>query len=294
MACVASKKEERVSNSERFAGTAYLPGRAVRTLAARQLIWYGALALCVAAAIVLIHWAGPSEWRWGVLLVPCAPLAMTTLANWRTQKYAVESAPAIAALRRGQPAQAEQDFIALRGRFRWPRAVRNLILYNLALALHHQGRHSEAIAALAEADRSGGSVTIDAAIASTLALCHTLTNNVELAQSWLTEGRRRYAGQVTAGSFPDLISEVALALRRGQYEEVRRRFDSDWTEIINSRTGETLNPLRILRAFALAQLDGPPDQTAMLIKALEPRRPADFGYLAKEWPELRAFLATLG
>lgn len=248
---------------------AYLPGRVVRTLAAQRRLWSFVWALFAAAAIGLIRF-GPGEWRWGVALFSIGlPLLLRTLSNARAQKHAVESAPAIAALRSGQPAQAEKDLLALRERISWPRQLRNLTSYNLALARHFQGRHADAIVALAEADRGGGAPNIDPAIASTLALCHGLLNNVELAQSWLTEARRRYAGRVAAAAFPELVAEMTLALRRSQFEEVRRRFDAEWLQITNSRTGETLNPLRILRAFAIEKSGGPPAEKDALINAMQ-------------------------
>jgi hypothetical protein len=269
--------------------TAYLPGRTVWSPQAQKLLpWCYWGPYLFAYVYVLLTWHSPLR---PLLIVAgvLIPTGYSVLLKSTVKRYAIKLQPALDAMADSRPEQAERDLRALRGRFRWPRALPNLISYNLGLALHRQGRHQEAIECLAEADRRGGAVNIDGSLASSLALFHGLLGDVATAEVWLTEARQRYAG-VAASASPELVSEVTLALRRHQADEVARRFERDWARIEHSRKGETLRPLRLLRAFAVAEVAGNPEAARPLLAALQPARSSDFAYLATDWPELQGFL----
>jgi hypothetical protein len=267
----------------------YLPGRPVRTLAEQkrpwQLVWAIYYAVCVTLIVTLRE---PGRW------VGVALLWVPVLHNWNIKRlvarYNREAAPAVDALHRALPAVAEPAFVALRDRYRWPRSLHTLASYNLGLARFRQGKLDDAIAALVEADQRGGGVTIDAALASTLALLHAVKGDLTLAEPWLAEAQRRYAGRATATRFPSLQSEIAVALRRGEFDQVTGRLDRDWIEIESTSKGESVRPLRALRAFAIARA-APHDEAAAAaqLAALQPR-PGEFIGLTAAWPELAKFL----
>jgi hypothetical protein len=60
-----------------------------------------------------------------------------------------------------------------------------------------------------------------------------------------------------------------------------------------------MRSLRLLRAFALTQLDGGDSgahagEIRSLLEGARPSRPGEFDYLCGAWPEYRAFLAAHG
>ncbi len=274
----------------------YLPGRTVQTPAARvrnSYLQWGVYLMVYIFVLLRLHLERGSPLHIFVIATGIGiPWLFATAVKRTIARYNVEAAGAVSALQREQPAAAERAFQALRERFRWPKSLRNLTLYNLGLAQYRQGRYDDAIAALAESDRGGGAANIDPALASTLGLIYALRGDLEVAERWLAEGQLRYAGRAATASFPNLIAESVIALRRGEFLEVERRFERDWAEIENSRKGETLRPLRIFRAFTHARVAGitAANELASLLTALQPARATDFVYLAAAWPELRDFL----
>jgi hypothetical protein len=272
----------------------YLPGRSVRSPQATKIIatlgWLAFVAVGVYFRRLFAGTDVESLW-WVWIAIPGAAVAWSRHA---VKRYNADALPAIQALQLGQPARAEQLLTALREKTRWPRSFRNLTTYNLGVSIHRQGRHAEAIAMMIEADRAGGATTVNGAIASSLALFHAVLGDLEQARTWFAEATKRYRQFPAAVPFPQLLSEIAIAVRAGQSEEICRRLARDWTQIESTTKGETLRPIRVLRAFATAQTSGVRDAAALtpLVAALHPARAADFAYLATSWPELDMFLRT--
>jgi hypothetical protein len=252
------------------------------------LFWAGYTAL-----LYVVSRATPGDLRWALLVAgPLTPLLVFGAVRRAITAYDRECAPALASLRRGDPERAEVGLRAMQKRFHWPPFLSRLTSYNLAQALLRQGRHPEAIEALSDSDRRGGAKNIDPAIAGTLALVHALAGNLELAEEWLVESHRRYAGRITATPFPVLQSEVVVDLRRGRSSQVLRRLEGSWEEIEHSMKGETLRPVALLRAFAAAESGGLREAGTLerTLARLRPVRPGEFRYLAVAWPALEVFL----
>ena len=268
----------------------YLPGRAVRTLEAQKRPWQVFWAVYTVICFILVLRLG-APLRWVAVAFAWVPVIHSWMVKRAIKQYQLDAAPAVEALRRDEPAIAEGHLRALREKTRWPRALHNTTSYNLGLALYRQGRLEEAIDVLADADRRGGTVTIDPSIASSLALFHALRGELQLAEPWLVEAQRRYAGRVTATRSPSLQPEVVVQLRRGELAAVKERLRRDWVEIENASKGESMKPIRVFRAFATAHAaDGGEAEVAPLLAALHPARASDFDYLCTAWPELRSFL----
>jgi hypothetical protein len=276
----------------------YLPGRPLRTgTSTRVTVWLVMIGYWV-ALIYAVRWIPIEDRRVASAVLAFVPVVLTALygraVKLRVARYNAASAPVLAQLNAGSLALAERELTRLEAQFAWPRVLRNLATYNRALAVMRQGRHDEAIALLADADRRGGGTGIDAALAGTLAYTHALRGNVEPAGSWMMEAMRRGAGRAPGAPHGNIMAEVAVDLRRGRYAEVKLRLDNDWVALEAGMKGESLRPLRVMRAFAVAQASGVRESGAIepLLSALRPGRPGEFAYLGASWPELARFLAA--
>ncbi len=273
---------------------AYRPGRRVRKAAGRRQL---TLAIWV---VYLIAFAALIRTVQGSLHLPILiagvlfPWLLALATKRAIANFNLALAPGLQSLRSGDPARAERDFRAVQGRFGWPFFLRRMSTYNLAQSLLRQGKYDEALAALVDADRKGGWITIDGSLAASLSMVHALSNRMELAEEWLVEARQRYVGVATVTQFPTLQVEVIVDLRRGRFADVQRHLDENWSKIEYSMKGESLRPLRLLRAFSTTQTGDyrAKPTVASLVAPLEPTRPGEFDYLAVEWPELSQFLAA--
>jgi hypothetical protein len=270
----------------------YLPGRSVRTatgVRARAFVIYG---LYLASYFWWIRYVpGDQRLLAGIAFV-CVPLIYGQVHKRILGAYNRDVAVALATLHQGNATRAERDLETLQARYRWPRFLGRLTAYNRALAVMRQGRLDDAIAMLVDADRRGGAIGMDGAIASTLGYLHALRGDVELAGTWLAEGKRRDLGLTHATPFPHILSEIAIDLRASRFREVQARLDRDWAEMESSMKGERLRPLRLLRAFAAAQTTDVRDSgtIAPLIAGLHGVHADELAYLGAAWPALDAFI----
>jgi len=271
-------------------GMEYRPGRALRTTSAakfRAIVLWSVWGLAGGYAIRALQL---DPILWVVLLA--VPFGWTTLIKGRLRSYNTAAQPAQAALKQGNPEIAERGFRQVRERFHWPRFLPRLADYNCAQALLRQGRHAEAIELLERVDRAGGVINVDGAIAGTLSLLHALRGNRELAEEWFGEAEQRSRTYANPGAFPNIMAEVAVALRRSESREIRVRLDNEWAQIEHSLTGERLRPLRILRAFAIAQELRDAAAASSVLAGLGGARAREFAYLGTEWPELQQFIVA--
>ena len=274
---------------------AYEPGRRLRTAssvrARASAIWASYAALAV-IGLQLVH----HDTRTILTIAAIAvPFIYSAIVKQAIARYNAAFKHAVAPLHKGDPATSDTQLAELAERFRWPRFLPRLAGYNRSLALLRLGRHDDAIALLSDIDARGGVLNVDAAIAGTLAYLHALRGNVELAEVWLREDQRRraYQAMVAGGPFPDSVAVTALELRRGEYREVATRLADQWKEMEHTMTGQRLQPLRVFRAFAVAQADVRDAGAATpILASLGSAHYGEFAYLGASWPELDTFLRT--
>jgi hypothetical protein len=281
-----------------LAVTEYRPGRPLRTkgsVRALSMVYWGGWGIgasLLSSALGL----GPLAW----VVVIGAPFAHTALVQAQARRYNRLAQPGHLALTAGDAATAHREFAEARAKFRWPGFLRRLGDYNRAFALIRQGQLELAIELLSDIDRRGGVLNLDGAIAGALALAHALAGHVEAGTAWLAETRRRYGRYSAAGirvpAFAYVLAEAVVELRAGQAETVRKRLENDWTQLENTVTGNILRPMRVLRAFALAQIGGPREAAIVdsMLAALRGTSTRDIEYLAAEWPEMHTFMASHG
>ena len=211
-----------------------------------------------------------------------------------------DRAPGHLALTAGDPRPPIASSPCAREKFRWPAFLRRLGDYNRAFALIREGQFDTALELLSDLDRRGGVLNLDGAVAGAFALAHALAGHVELADDWLAETRRRY-GQYKMTGFacprsPYAYPKPRSELRAGEAEVVRNRLGNEWTQLENSVTGNIFRPMRVLRAFALAQSSGPRDAAIVdsLLSALRGTSTRDIEYLGAAWPEMHVFMSAHG
>jgi hypothetical protein len=274
----------------------YRPGRRVRTKSDARVVSLVSWAAAGVGAAIVCSALGLGSLVWVVVIG--APFAQTALVQAQARRYNRAAQPGHLALTAGDAATAQREFSEARARVRWPGFLRRLGDYNRAFALIREGKLELAIELLSESDRRGGVINLDGAIAGALALAYGLSGDVSLANDWLAETRRRYGRYTTAGirvpGFAFILSEAVVELRAGEAETVRKRLENQWTQLENSVTGNILRPMRVLRAFALAQTAGPREAAIVdaMLAALRGTSTHDIQYLGAAWPEMKTFIAS--
>jgi len=223
-----------------------------------------------------------------IIVLGALPFAYGVIRKSIVARFNAVNRPGLEQLR-DDPADAERTFAEIERRFRWPRYLRRISAYNRAIALLKQGQLDEAVGVLVEVEQHGGVIGLDAAIAANLAYLHALCGRIELAEAWQAEVSRRAGPQP---GLPHVLTDIAIELRKGHAAELRNRLDDQWRAIEAALTGARLRPVRVLRAFAIAQSSDIRDAGAVepALAALRPARYAEFAYLGKQWPELDQFL----
>jgi hypothetical protein len=197
-------------------------------------------------------------------------------------------------------AGAVERFEALFREFRRPANLHAVAGFNLGIALLRRGDLDRALAQFDSMDRHTvtRSSGLQPAIAAQLAVVHALRGDLETSERWIAECEVRKKGFVDTRALDGHLALVrsVVGVRRGRYEEVARNLEARWRELESVLTGESLRPLRVLRAFAVAQASGPRGAGAAeaLLASLRPSRPREFAELGAAWPEMSAFLETNG
>lgn len=271
----------------------YLPGRRVRTRSEVMLRFVALIAMFVALVFAIrSRVANDDARRLLAMAAFVVPVIYISAVRDRARRFSRALALAAQKLHQGQPARAEQDLAALAGKYRRPRVFGRVVGYNHALALMRTGRLADATAKLIEVDRGGGVIRVDGAIASTLAYLHALRGNrPELAETWVAEAKRRDTGFAVT-PFAYTLPLLAIAIRKGDASKLLGELADRWTEAESMLKGERLKPLRVLRAFGVAQTTDVRDagQVAAILAPLAGTKAAELAYLGAEWPALEQFI----
>jgi hypothetical protein len=127
-----------------------------------------------------------------------------------------------------------------------------------------------------------------------IALDYALLGDIAAAEKWMAEVEKR-ANDLSVPSLPAMkaFARSVVDCRTGRCAEAARNLDERWPEYEGILTGETLRPLRIVRAFAIAA-GGPRDAglAETVIAAARPAYPGEYDVLGMAWPEMATFLVT--
>src|SRR5450755_1963250 len=213
-------------------------------------------------------------------------LTVANMVRFRRQgrRFIADNNEGIAALARGDLSYARAIFWGWAGRTKLP-GISALARHNLAWTLMRQGEHQQVIAVLVDnEDRNHGAlkaVGMFATSAVDLALDYALIGNTDEAKHWLEEAGRR-TGEITPPTFVGMqaFTRAVLDCRTDRCAEAAHLFDEGWTEYEGTLTGETLRPMRIVRAFAIAAA-GPRNAGVVetTLAAARPAYPGEYDFL---------------
>jgi hypothetical protein len=169
-----------------------------------------------------------------------------------------------------------------------------------AMAQLRGGQIDVAIRSLAQVDRAKGvlfSSDLRTLAAAELGWANVLAGDLDTAQRWIDESRRRLAkshgdGRLGGASMLNL-AEAALSMRRGHAEEGVALLDKNWLLLRESSSGNRMRTLEVVRAFGEA--GGGVRAYNVVSERLvrvQPALPGEFAFLGAKWPEMQAFLAA--
>lgn len=266
-----------------------LPGE--RYLGLRLLSTF-LIALGFGATLAVLFEAGShgralTAWE---LTLPGPPLlaglywAGILLGSWRTGKVAREVEHGWELLQSGRPGEA-LHFLETGVHETKPRP-RARSLYGLALACFRQGDFARALAYGHMLSRIPSLHTFlpDTRGPALVATVHALRGDLEAARAWGVAIRRPMFDRT---DYP-LLAQVVILCRNGWYAEAVKRIQGTALHHIPE---EDVGAVRVLHAFARSW----PEAQRLPLKpgcALPEQnvRASGSGYLAREWPELAAFL----
>lgn len=213
------------------------------------------------------------------------------------KRFAVHNAEGLAALSRGEMNTARDIF------WRWAETAKQSRIstfarHNLAWTLTHQGQLQQAVEILLDNEERNPNALQNIALFPTsavdLAFNYALLGDIASAERWLTEAERRGADPRTL-SFPGMraLSRAVLDCRRDRCDDAARMLAEQWAQCEAVLTGDTLRPLKIVRAFAITA-SGPRNAglADMFVTTARPAYPGEYDFLGAAWPEMAAFLAS--
>lgn len=266
-----------------------------KKFAVRQLRHWGIIAASL-ALMASFSLQVAAMYAGGLVLL----IAVTTIRYQRqARRFMVANANGIAALARGDLSEARAIFWAWAETTKLPRASA-IARHNLAWTLMRQGAIQQSIDILLDNEtrnlRALKAVGMFPTSAIDLALDHALLGDLTSAETWCAETEER-RDELSNPTLPAMkvFARAVIDCRSGREAEAARMLDDRWAECEATLVGETLRPLRIVRAFALAAA-GPRDAglADAIVAAARPVYPGEYAFLGTAWPEMATFLTTHG
>lgn len=168
--------------------------------------------------------------------------------------------------------------------------------FNLGMTLLRLADVRGALGAFAAVERAGGRrgrSVLGAAVAGNLALCDALLGDLEAAEAWSLEARRRVQRPGHANRL-HLVAEAVALERRGHDEAAARRLAEGWGEIELTTSADLMRGIRLIRAYVVERAGGTPGEVEALLAGARPFRPGEYAWLAGGWKELEVWLALKG
>jgi tetratricopeptide (TPR) repeat protein len=168
--------------------------------------------------------------------------------------------------------------------------------FNLGLTLLRMADVRGALGAFAAAERAGGRRgrgLLGAAVAGDLALCNALLGQLEAAEAWALEARRRVQRPGHANRL-HVVAEAILLCRRGDAERAARRLAESWSEIELTTSADLARGLRLVRAYAVERAGGTNGEVEAFLAGARPFRAGEYGWLSAGWKEMEVWMAVKG
>jgi hypothetical protein len=213
----------------------------------------------------------------------------------RVRRFVAANAVGMAALARGELQTALDIFAAWHAQPRPPRFAA-VAQHNHGWTLIRQGQLQPALDMLTNNDETKRvglkAYGLFPTSSIDIALCYALLDRLDVAETWIVETENR-AGELHPPSLGAMkaFARAVVDCRSNRCAEAARMLAEHWAEYEATLTGDVMRPLRIVRAFAIADA-GPRD--AGLAQTVLPAYPGEFDFLGVAWPEMASFLATNG
>jgi tetratricopeptide (TPR) repeat protein len=235
------------------------------------------------------------EWTWWFWII-ATPFGYLIWLGRAARPFNLAQEPGLTALADGRLDDAAAIFREVGSRFRRKAQYAAVARYNLAIVLRRQGKIESAIAELIAVEKGAGLVyasEVRLLAAISLAESYAQRGELEAAQRWLDEARKRLAraGHRNHSACLVRVADAILACRAGRFDEALRGLERDWRQLEGNLALPTMREAWLMRAYATAQLGGVRGEGAATpwITLL---RGAQIEYLAVDWPELRTFLES--
>jgi tetratricopeptide (TPR) repeat protein len=230
---------------------------------------------------------GAGHW-WLMWIAVVAAIGWIFWVRRQTVRFNRENAEGIALLHKGVPEKAAEIFERLIRRHRHMRNLSAVAQYNAGVARLREGKPERAIEFLmlvANDKRVGQTM---ASASAELTSAYAIAGRLDEASESLAKAEQR--GNVNA--FTLAWPRTLLAARRGEHAELARGLEQRWRELESVLSGDVMRRLLLIRAFAVASVDGPRSAGAAqpLVDRLRPSVPGEYDWLSARWPELGAFL----
>lgn len=171
------------------------------------------------------------------------------------RRFQPVNAEGVAALVRGELDRAARTFEP--GMRRWSVSARCTARHNLGLTRARQGEVRRAIALFAYNVRHPLRGALRAQSALELTICLALVGELDLAQAWLIESERRVAKQSPGLKAAAEYAKALLDCRGGRSVEAARALETSWPDIEGHYPVSFARPIRVVRAFAETEANGP-------------------------------------
>jgi hypothetical protein len=173
------------------------------------------------------------------------------------------------------------------------------VRHSLGWTLLRQGELQQAAEVLNDNEERNretlAKIALDATSAADLAFAYALMGKIEDAETWFATASERGKARTQQPTFPAMktFARATIDCRAGRHADAARLLAESWPECESLFTGETLRPLRVVRAFA--QATGGVRDAGMVgatLGELRPLYPGEFDFLGSAWPEMQTFLVT--
>lgn len=260
---------------------------------------YRMYVVLVAVALVTFNVVIPSGWTrvmppvaWVVVLLVFFGAAVFVLQRW-LRRFNSAAMAANAALARGEIEAAGAAFESLARSYRSDAGLHAVAVYHVGVVRYKLGDQHAALACFGVAARTRGVADRNPLVAEcapyVIANCYTLLGDLDAAEHWLSEGRRR--GRLRHWPM-DVPSEALIRCRRSEYLAAQQLLRSRWREMEGMLPAELVREISLICAFAQARTEGVRDVRA-LVPGIDDADLRRYAYYGQAWPEFRKFLASL-
>lgn len=276
-----------------------MPVQAAPLTTKAQRIQTAVVLTCLAGFTVALFFYAPLVAGGYLAFIVLAVFGLTVRNRRQGRAFVRENNAALAALARGELEKAHDVFRSWAEGIKLPRAAA-LARHNLASTLTRMGKLDESLAVHVDNDtRNPGALRalgLYATSAISIAFMNALLGNLPEAETWIATADQRHPETVHPSLPPVRAFTLAIVdCRSGRFADAARMLADHWPEYEGTAPGGVIRPLRVVRAFAIAQV-GPREagNAEALLAGSRPAYPREYEFLGTHWPEMASFLAAHG